>query len=137
MSYSLSPPTGGSQPQQCSDDARDYSTSLPLVPTFSGSSKETEEYKRFFAQFDQLIEKLADANVVESLADKLENTQLITHECWEEACLKTITNTKRIRPVINAVKSKVEMDTANYYKFISILKEIPGLQCIIELLEGM
>ena len=134
MSCSLSPPTGGSQPQQCSDDARDSSTS---APTFRGLSKETEEYKRFFAQFDELIEKLADADVAKSLADKLRKKEVITHYCWEKACLPNVPNTDRIRPLINAVLSKVEMNTANYGKFIAILIEIDGLQSIIELLEGM
>ena len=110
---------------------------MPIVPTFSGPSKETEEYKRFHAKFDQLIEKLADADVAESLADKLRKEELITHYCWEKACLQSVPNTDRIRPLINAVMSRVEMDTANYGKFISILKEISGLQSIIDLLEGM
>ena len=98
------------------------------------SGKTTQQYDRLFIKFDQLIENLADITRAEVLADKLRRKRLITKGCWEEACLPTVTDSKRIRLLIRAVLSQVELNPANYDKFVSALREFEGLHDIVQLI---
>ena len=42
----------------------------------------------------------------------------------------------RIRSLMTAVHAKVEMNAASYHKFMVILREITGLEDIVQLLKG-
>ena len=101
------------------------------------SSCQATKYNRLFAQFPQLIESLADTIPAENLADKLLKEKLITKWCWEEACLPTVARSQKIRPLIRAILSRVKLNDSNYDKFVSVLREIPGLQDIVQLVEGV
>ena len=80
---------------------------------------------------------LADTTRAEDLADKLLRERLITKGYWEEACLPTVTDSKRIRRLIRAVLSQVKLNPANYDKFVSALRELDGLQDIVQMIEGV
>jgi len=76
-----------------------------------------------------------DAAIV---ADKLFTAKLITKSVRGEASVSCVVNYMRMRPLITAVHSQIDLNTNNYYEFLGILKSISGLESVVSLLpEGM
>lgn len=72
----------------------------------------------------------------EELAGKLYfSAGLISESIWEEAYVGGKTNTNKLCLLLKSVLSQVELNAANYDKFVTVLAEIGGLQDIVELLE--
>ena len=72
----------------------------------------------------------------EELAGKLYfSARLISESIWEEAYVGGKTNANKIRLLMKSILSQVELNAANYDKFVTVLKDISGLQDIVELLE--
>ena len=104
-----------------------------MSATMSGT--QSPEYQRLRELFDTVTHHLGDILSAEELADKLYVNKLITRGMQEEAGLRTITNTNRIRALVIAICAKVEIDPANYHKFLAVLKAISGAEDIGKLLE--
>ena len=98
--------------------------------------KETPQYQVLFSSFPRLVDTLSSMGIAEKLADKLYfSAGLITKDIWEEACVGGVTNSKKLRLLINCILSQVELNATNYGKFVAILKEFDELQDIVQLLE--
>ena len=98
-------------------------------------STQSPECQRLQEKFDAVICHLGDVLSAEDLADKLYVNKLITRGTQEEASLGGITNTKKIRVLMIAIRTKVEIDPANYYTFLTVLKAISGAEDIGKLLD--
>ena len=70
----------------------------------------------------------------EWFATELEIVGLISKDVREEAGVTTITTRKRIRPVMNAVISKLELSEENADKFKSVLKKLGILDDLIQII---
>ena len=99
---------------------------------FSGQGR--QQYDRLLTLFAHLIEKLADTIRAEDLADRRWSEKLITKGCWEEACVRGMANSRKIRPLMTSVLSQVELNLVNYDKSVSVLREFDGLQDIVQLI---
>ena len=83
-----------------------------------------------------LVKALSRMMSAEELADKLYfSAELITESIWEEVSVGGVVNSKKLRLLMKSVLSQVELKAANYDKFLAVLKELDGLQDIIEILE--
>ena len=107
--------------------------STELVPELK---KTTPQYQRLFSTFPTLVTALTPMVGAAELADKLYfSTRLITESVWEEASVGGVINSTKIRLLMKSVLSQVELNAANYEKFVTVLREFDGLQEIVELLE--
>ena len=100
----------------------------------SAGGTKSPEYQKLQENFDTVIYHLGAARVAEELADKLFAKKLITNETREEASLATNTDTKKMRVLIPAVLAQVEIEPANYHKFVQVLSGISGAEDIVRLL---
>ena len=83
-----------------------------------------------------LVKALSRMMSAEELADKLYfSAELITESIWEEVSVGGVVSSKKLRLLMKSVLSQVELKVANYDKFLAVLKELDGLQDIIEILE--
>ena len=83
-----------------------------------------------------LVKALGHMMSAEELADKLYFTAgLITESIWEEVSVGGVPSSNKCRLLMKSVLSQVELKAANYDKFMAVLKELDGLQDIIEMLE--
>ena len=82
-----------------------------------------------------IIRQLAAAKCSGELADKLYCKEVITDGVYEEGTAGDI-ETTRIRALIKAVHAKVEINKEIYYTFLEIVKDITGLEDILQLLQG-
>ena len=104
-------------------------------PTLS-CGEETQQYQRLFTNFPRLMTALSPMVSAEDLADKLYfSARLITKGTWEEASLGGVTNSNKLRNLMKSVLSQVELNAANYDKFVTVLNEFDGLQDVVQLLE--
>ena len=100
----------------------------------SAGGPESPEYQKLRDNFGAVIHHLGAARVAEELADKLFAKKLITNETREEASLATHTDTKKMRVLLPAVLTQVEIEPSNYHKFIQILSSISGAEDMVKLL---
>ena len=100
----------------------------------SSTGRDTEEYQKILTRYDTIIDQLASARCSGHLADKLRGKELITGQIYEEALNvgPGVVESTRIRPMINAVLAKVELNTKNYYTFVGVLREIEGAADIVQ-----
>ena len=87
------------------------------------------------SNFDVIIRFLAQNIDPESLADKLFASRLISHSLVEEVGVSAITKSKRIRLLMNAMLSLVELNSEKYREFMNILEAIEGLDELVALLQ--
>ena len=100
----------------------------------SAGGAETPEYQKLQENFGTVIRHLGAARVAEELADNLFAKKLITSGTLEKACSPTQTDTEKMRTIIVAVLAQVEIEPANYHKFIQILSAISGAEDVVKLL---
>ena len=98
-----------------------------MAPT----GKETEAYQSIFSRFDQIISHLSDNVSAETLADKLYTAHLITPDSLREACHTGERNSNKMRKLLLAVLSRIELDANNYNRFMAILTELGVQQCMV------
>ena len=96
----------------------------------------TTEFSLISADFALIVQYLASSVNPARFADKLYVNNLITRENMENARILGITRSSLIRPLIAAVVTHVEINPANYDKFISILKEYGGLEDLVQVFES-
>ena len=92
-------------------------------------------HKRVVQKCDTIITFLATNVSPGGLADKLRGAGLINDEIRQLALVTGVPTTQNIRPMIDAVISRIELNEANYDKFISILKECGSLDDLIQFIE--
>ena len=109
------------------------STASEMVPLDKG--KETTQYKKVAAKYDLIIRTLSKTVSAETLAGKFYAKLLIGDDICSKARVAGVAEDK-IRPVIDAVLSKIELNPAVYDKFIQILKEFQDLEDLIECIES-
>ena len=86
---------------------------------------------------DEIIRYLAACVSPGRLADMFRGAGLINEETRDKASIPTATNPDKIRPMIDTIIVKIELNAAKYYKkFIDVLKEIGDLEDVIELIES-
>ena len=84
---------------------------------------------------DQIIRFLA-ANVnPEGLADRLLVRKLIGEDIRAQAFVSSLTNAEKIRRLMNAVIARIDLNPANYVKFIDVLKQDGSLGDLIQFIE--
>ena len=71
----------------------------------------------------------------ELLAAKLLAAGMINRSLVEAASVRTITKSERIRPLMYAVLSLVELNSEKYRQFLDILEDIEGLDELVHLLQ--
>ena len=71
-----------------------------------------------------------------SLADKLVVAHLINDEIRHKALVKGVPTPENIRPMIDAVITRIELNVANYDKFISVLKQFESLDDLIHFIQN-
>ena len=98
----------------------------------SAGGTDTPEYQKLQVNYDTVIYHLGAAQVAEELADKLYANKLITREMAAKANLPTRTDTEKMRDLILAVLAQVELEPANYHKFVQILSSISGAEDIVK-----
>ena len=91
-------------------------------------------YAQVNKEREKIIEFLAANVTPDGFATELEIVGLISKDVREEAEVMTITTRKRIRPVMNAVISKLELSEENADKFKSVLKKFMVLDDLIEII---
>ena len=97
----------------------------------------SEKYSKLDCRGVTIIEFLADQQCAGRLADKLyHEKRLISKTVCSKAHAAHASEEEKIRPLFNAVLSKVKVDPQNYDKFISVLKDMPAMQDIVEFIES-
>ena len=97
-------------------------------------SSTTTEYERILRNYDRIVSQLTAARSSGELADKLYSRKLISHSVHMEATNMGVAEAARIRSLIEAVHAKVKVNEHNYCIFLEILKEISGLEDVVQLL---
>ena len=83
---------------------------------------------------DEIVRYLAACVSPGRLADKFLAAGLINDEIRDNAFVAGVTNPEKIRPMIDLIIVKTELNAAKYYKkFINVLKEIGALEDITEI----
>ena len=108
-------------------------TQAVLMLHSAGGTK-SPEYQKLQENFGTVIRHLGAARVAEELADNLFAKKLITSGTLEKASSATQTDTEKMRTIIVAVLAQVEIEPANYHKFLQVLSAISGAEDIVRLL---
>ena len=82
---------------------------------------------------EKIVDFLSENTDPEGLAASLEGKGLINKAIKDIARVQTHTKPQRIRPMIDAVISKIELNE-NFDKFVEVLKTEGGLDELIELI---
>ena len=85
---------------------------------------------------DQIISFLATNVSAGELADRLIVAGLIDDGIRHQALVRGVPTPENIRPMIDAVITRIELNVANYDKFISVLKQFRSLNDLIQLIEN-
>ena len=70
-----------------------------------------------------------------ALADKLLVAGLISDDVREKALVTGLPVSETVRPMIDAVITRIELNAAKYDLFISVLRQFGSLEDLIELLK--
>ena len=93
-------------------------------------------YDRVALNRDTIVRFLA-ANVSPGgLADKLLVAGLINDDIREKALVTGLPVSERIRPMIDAVITRIEQNAAKYDLFISVLRQFGSLEDFIQFIES-
>ena len=85
---------------------------------------------------DKIVSFLTATVSPAGLADKLWVAGLINDDIRNKALVAAVTAPERIRPMIDAVVTKIKINAANFDTFISVLRHIGGLDDLIHLIES-
>ena len=84
---------------------------------------------------DEIVHFLSTNVNPERLADKFRVAGLINDDIRWKALVTTIAIPERIRPMIDAIITRIELNVANYDTFISVLREFKSLEDFIQFIE--
>ena len=91
---------------------------------------------KVFSKFDVIVSFLATNSSPGTLASKLWTAGLINKDIKNKATVLGIDDEDKIRPMIDAVLSQIEMNTENYAKFIKILNDLGAMDDLVETIES-
>ena len=98
----------------------------PLSSELQLSSPEdgTWEYKVFYKNSAEIMEKLANVPLAARIADKLYAGGIIGNDVKQRACIHApdVTEIDRVRPIITALKDKIWQNVQIYHRFRDILE---------------
>ena len=88
------------------------------------AGKQSPQYKTLFDNSDKVISALADNNLANKLANTMKARKLIGRAVFEEATNAgpRVTESMRVRALITALLSKIELKTERYGQFLDILE---------------
>ena len=84
---------------------------------------------------DKIIHFLSANVSPDRLADTLFAAGLINDDIKAKALVTSITIPERIRPLVDAVVTRIELNAANYEKFITVLRQFK-LEDLITFIES-
>ena len=97
--------------------------------------QQSEEYRKLQLNLDTATNYLAANIDPELLATKLLAAGMINRSLVEEAGMNTTAKSKRIRALMYAVLSLVELNSEKYGQFLDILEDMEGLDELVHLLQ--
>ena len=100
-----------------------------------GEQSSESEYRTLRRNLEVVIDFLSENVQPERLCGKLFSAGMITRSTAQKANMRGITDFERIRPLVYAVLSQVEKNTANYGKFLNILEDEGGMEELVQLLQ--
>ena len=112
----------------------DVYNTVVLSPVQS-DGQQNEEYRKLQHNLDKITHYLAVNIDPELLAVRLYASEMITHSLVEEASMNTIAKSKRIRVLMSAILSLVELNSEKYSQFLNVLEDIKGLDELVHLLQ--
>ena len=92
-------------------------------------------YDRVALNRDKIVRFLAADVSAGELADRLLVAGLISENVREKALVTGIAVSETIRPMIDAVVNRIELNEANYEKFICVLRQFGSLEDLIQFIE--
>ena len=92
-------------------------------------------YERVARNRAKIVSFLAADVSPGGLADKLLVARLISAHVREKALVTGVAASDTIRPMVDAVINRIELNEANYGKFISVLREFESFEDLIQLIE--
>ena len=89
----------------------------------------THEYCTIKRKFSDIVDHLAASVDPAEFAQKLCEKELVSeHIVAGASVLGVLTAKQRLRPVITAVKSQIQLNASKYHTFVDVLlKVLPGL----------
>ena len=109
------------------------SSSQPQLPS---DGDQSSEYTTLQENLEVIVDFLSKNVNPERLAGKLFAARMITYSTAEKANVRAITDSERIRPLVYAVLSQVEKNSANFAKFLNILEDEGGMEELVQLLQN-
>ena len=95
-----------------------------------------EEYNRVALNRNKIVRFLAANVSAGELADELLVAGLISDDVRQKAQVAALSVSERIRPMIDAVITRIELNAAKYDLFISVLKQFRSLEDLVQYIEG-
>ena len=93
-------------------------------------------YERVALNRDKIVRFLSADVSAGELADKLLVAGLISEHVREKALVTGLPVSETIRPMIDAVVTRIELNAAKYDLFISVLRQFGSLEDLIQFIEG-
>ena len=100
------------------------------------TSGKTEEYSKLFYRRPTIIKALAAERCTVDLAGRLQVRGLISDNVYSQATNYSLVNSERLRIILEAVESKVDLNPHCYDEFIDVLQEIGALEDLVSIIEG-
>ena len=99
---------------------------LPSALQLPSPGKDTWEYKTFKKHSADITEQLAAVKLAGTLSDKLSVHGILGQSVMEQAGIygPRVTETGRVRPIIAALKDKIEQNAEVYHDFRGILQSL-------------
>ena len=113
--------------------ASHHSTSFQQKLPSNGD--QSTEYKTLQRNLEVIVDFLSDNVQPERLAGKLFSASMITRSTAQKASMRGVTDSERIRPLVYAILSQVEKNSANFERFLNILEDEGGLEELVQLLQ--
>ena len=120
-----------------------FSTAQPTFPHSPSSQPQlpsdgdqSSEYRTLRQNLEVIVDFLSDNVQPERLAGKLFSAGMITRSIAQKANMSGVTDSERIRPLVYAVLSQVEKNSANFGKFLNILDDEVGMEELVQLLQS-
>ena len=93
-------------------------------------------YDRVALNRDKIVRFLAADVCAGELADKLLVAGLISENVREKALVTGVAVSETIRPMIDAVINRIELNEAKYEKFVCVLRQFGSLEDLIQFIEA-
>ena len=106
-----------------------------MLSPVQSDRQQNEEYRKLQHNMDKIIHYLVVNIDPELLAVRLHASEMITHSLVEESSMNTIAKSKRIRVLMSAILSLVELNSEKYSQFLNVLEDIEGLDELVHLLQ--